>query len=218
MTRVFRQIRFFGIITGILFILHSCILKEFNFSENKLDSDWETQLMFPLFYGEMEFKDFIYDWKSPPIINPSDQIVHLEFGSDSIIPFPKQQIFTASTIIDSFNFLVEGEDYINKATFKYIVTNDSPFPMHLRMFFFDKHSSSDQSVEITAGPFPAFTEGYETSLSLDDIQLGDFKAGNRVEFVSWFDDVPGFNPDTLSAHYPIHLSIVLFGTAHAYYH
>ncbi len=85
MNRFFGKIRLWIILTGIIFIVHGCILKEFNFNENKLDTDWDLQLLVPLFYGDMEFKDFIYDWKSPFVINPADPTVQLEFATDSII-------------------------------------------------------------------------------------------------------------------------------------
>ena len=200
-----------------LLILHSCILKEFNFSENKLESDWDMQLLVPLFYGNLEFKDFVYDWKSPLVINSAEPTVKMEFSADSIISFPVQQIYEPATIIDSFNFLIEGDDYISEIVFNYTVTNESPFPMYLQMRFFEKSSSADQSPEIVAGPFPALTAEYTYSLQLTDSQSESFKTGNRIEFVSWFEKESEAIPDTLSAHYPINLSIVLSGIANAYY-
>jgi hypothetical protein len=225
MKRVFRQIRFLGILTGTFIILHSCILKEFNFNENKLDTDWDMHMMSPLFYGDMEFKDFVYDWKSPIVANSFEPTIQLKYAADSSIIFPTKLIFEPATIIDDFNFLIEGDDFLSQAALKYIVTNGSPYPLNLQMRFFEKQSSAAQSPAILPPAFPAakIENGgitpvkTEYTLPLTADQLESFKMGNRVEFVSWFEEVPGFNPDTLSAHYPIQLSIVLSGIAHGYY-
>ena len=225
MRSLFRNMRFWGLLVSTIFILQGCILKEFNFKENKLDTNWDLQLLFPLFYGDLEFKDFIYDWKSPITVNPADPTVELEFKADSVITIPKQIIHEPATIIDGFNFLIEGDNYLSQAALKYTVTNGSPYPMFLQLRFFDKNSSADQSPAILPPAFAAATTANgvlnpkktEYTLPLTADQLESFKIANRVEFVSWFEEVPGFNPDTLSAHYPIQLSIVLSGVAHDYY-
>lgn len=225
MRKVLIKLRFWGILTGILFLIHSCILKEFNFNENKLDTDWDMQLLIPLFYGDMEFYDFVHDWKSPIQVNGAEPTVELEFAADSSVTFPIQLIYTPATIIDSFNFLVEGDDYLYEVAFKYTVTNGSPFPLNLQMRFFDKYSTSAQSPVILPPAFAAanISDGVispvttEYLLQLDPDQLASFKAGNRIEFVSWFDEVPSYNPESISAHYPIQLSIVLSGVTHGYY-
>ena len=225
MRSLFRNIRFWGVLLSTILLLQGCILKEFNFKENKLDTNWDLQLLFPLFYGDLEFKDFIYDWKSPITVNPGDSTVVLEYKADSVITIPSQIIFEPATIIDAFNFLIEGDNYLSKAALKYTVTNGSPYPMFLQLRFFDKSSSADQSPAILPPAFPAakrdngilIPEKTEYTLELTPEQLTSFKMANRVEFVSWFEKVPGYNPDTLSAHYPIQLSIVLSGVAHGYY-
>lgn len=225
MSRLFRNIRFGVVFICTVFILQGCILKEFNFNENKLDTDWDFNLLVPLFYGDMEFKDFIYDWKSPIIIQPAEAKVELKFRPDSVIPFPTQTIYEPATIIDAFNFLIEGDNYLSQAALKYTVTNGSPYPFFLQLRFFEKSSSPEQSPAVLPPAFPAakvenemlIPVKTEYTLELTPEQLASFKAANRVEFVSWFEEVPGFNPDTLSAHYPIQLSIVLSGVAHGYY-
>lgn len=225
MSSLFRSIRFGVVFICTVLILQGCILKEFNFKENKLDTDWDLNLLIPLFYGDMEFKDFIYDWKSPLTINPPEPAVELEFKPDSVITFPTQKLYEPATIIDAFNFLIEGDNYLSQAALKYTVTNGSPYPFFLQLRFFEKNSSPDQSPAILPPAFPSakfenemlIPEKTEYTLELTSDQLASFKIANRIEFVSWFEQVPGFNPDTLSAHYPINISIVLSGVAHGYY-
>ena len=217
MSKFFRHFKYLSVIIGAFFLLHSCILKEFNFNENKLDTDWDMQLLVPLFYGDLEFKDLIYDWKSPVTYNTSEPTVELAFAPDSSITFPTSVFYEPATIIDAFSFLIEGDDYLSQAGFNYKVTNESHYPLFLQMRFFDKNSTAAQNPKIIAGPFPPLTDDYELQVQLNQEQLESFKAGNRIEFVSWFEGVPGFNPDTISARNPIQLSIVLSGVAHGYY-
>ena len=222
MQKFYKQLKLLGILTSAILILHSCIYKEFKFSDNKLDPEWGMHLLFPLFYGDLEFKDFIYDWRLPLPVTTSSPSIQLKYAVDSTLAFPLQEIFSPSVVIDSFNFLIEGEDFLTDAGFKYIVTNGSPYPMFLQMRFFRKLSTPDSSPMILPPAFPgAKVENgvlkatrAEYFLPLTTDQLESFKLANRVEFVSWFEDVPGFNSDTLSAHYPIQLAIVLSGTAH----
>lgn len=218
----FRHIKYWLILTGLIFVLSSCITKEFNFGENKMGPDWNMQILFPLFYGDLEFNDFIYNWRYPLVIEPSETTVQLKYSDNSTLAFPLNEIFESAVVIDSFNFLVEGDNYINEAALNYIVTNGSPYPMYLQLRFFEKTSSADLSPAIISPPFPAATlengvlkpEKYELQLPLTSEQLESLILSNRVQFVSWFADVPGFSSDTLSAHYPIQLSIILSGIAH----
>ncbi|HKI87652.1 MAG TPA: hypothetical protein VKA38_01410 [Draconibacterium sp.] len=226
MNRFFKRIIKWGFVTGILLLFQSCILKEFKFNEIKLSNDWEMQLGSPLFYGNLEFKDLVYDWKEPVQINTGEPVVNLQFSSDSVIDFPTRLIYEPSAIIDSFNFLIEGDDYLSQASFKYLVTNGSPFPLYLQLRFFEKHSSAAKSPAILPPAFPAaqlengslIPVKTEYTLPLTTSQLESFKRGNRIQFVTWFNKAAtGFNPDTLSAHYPVELSIVLSGIVHGYY-
>lgn len=222
MRSIIKSIRFWGVLMSTVFILQGCIIKEFDFKDNKLDTDWNLKLLVPLFHGDLEFKDFIYDWKSPLTITPSEPTVQLEFRTDSVITFPTQMIYEPATIIDAFDFSIKGEDYLSQAALKYTVTNGSPYPLLLQLRFFDSNSSPAQSPAVLPPAFPAAKlengvlnpEKTEYTLELTSDQLASFKAANRVEFVTWFEQVPGFNPDTLSAHYPIKLSIVLSGVTH----
>ncbi len=218
----FKRIGFFGSLIVFLFFMHSCILKEYNIGDNKLDPDWDFELLFPLFHGNMEFIDFIYNKKSPPPVG-TGPTVELEYPDGRTWTFPKDELFSPTTVIDSFNFLIEGDDHLTDASFIYTVSNGSPYPLNLRMRFFEKTSSAAGHEIFLPPAFPAGiivpggitpTESIDT-LPLSPAQLYDFQEANRVEFVAWFDDVPVYNPSTLLTSYPINLSIVLSGVAHA---
>lgn len=209
----------------VFIVVNSCILKEFKYDEITLEDDWGMQIVSPLFYGDLEFKDLVHDWKSL-IVNPAETVIQLKFSGDSVINFPERLIFEPAAVIDSFNFLIDGDDYISDAAFKYKVTNGSPFPLNLQIRFFDKYFPGSKGPAILPPAFPAanLENGNlapvttEYTLPLTSEQLDSFKKGNRVEFVTWFDPAnSSFSADTLSAHYPISLSIILTGIVHGYY-
>ncbi|MCD6353931.1 MAG: hypothetical protein J7L95_00125 [Prolixibacteraceae bacterium] len=208
-----------GVLLFVTLIFCSCIVDEFRFNEVKLSNNWQMDVIAPLFYGHFKFIELVHD--SEPVVavpNESKTTFISPGGSSSSIP--TRLIFEPASVIDSFNFLIEGEDYLKSAKFTFTVTNGSPFPLNLRMYFFEK-----KKPETKGPPFspPVFAAG---QLSADSIvpvttinelvftteQLKSFKSSNRMEFDTWFDPASGtFNPDTLKADYPIDISIVLTG-------
>lgn len=208
------------LLTILIVTSNSCIIDEFKFNDIKLKDDWEMEVVIPLLTGQFEFKDLVYDWSDGiPAIN--NQSTSLLFSNKSTLEIPTQLLFEPAIIIDSLIFLINGDDYLEKAAFKYIVNNGSPLPLNIKMHFFDSASPNKKGPEFLP---PSFGEGTITensvtplsttqNLELNSEQLLSFKRSNRIEISTWFSTGnSGISLDSLSAHYPIHLSIVLTGT------
>jgi hypothetical protein len=98
------------------------------------------------------------------------------------------------------------------------VVNSCPFPLNLKLEFFNKSNRNKLGPAILAGPFkesdnsvPPFTKTTQR-IPLDSLQLQSFNNSDRMKFTSWFDPTEYIiQNDSISAHYPIDISIVLIG-------
>jgi hypothetical protein len=223
MSHFFNINRYFFVLILSVFIFQSCKTDEFKFSEITVEEDFGVKIITPIFSGndksghKMEFRDFIYDWSKPIPDLPGDKIV-LDYSNASDRIIPKQLIFEPSSIIDSLQFLIQGNYSLKDVELVFKVTNSCPFPLNLQLQFINQN--------IVGPPVlpPAFNGADFNQLQvtpvttvhsilLDSLQLRSFTFSKRLRLSSWYDHNNFINQnDTLSAHYPIDVSIVMIGT------
>ena len=214
----------FLIIFTVLF-LHSCKTDEFKFDEITIKEGWGIDIIMPLFNGKdkngnvLEFRDFIHDWKKPIPDLPGTKTV-LDYLNTPDETIPTSLIFDSSTVIDSFHFDVQGIYKLAEITLQFTVSNSCPFPLNLQLQFFNKANSGNLGPPILPPAFiganfdqtpvkPAITV---YNMKLDSIQILSINNSNRVKISSWFDKTDFINQnDTLYAHYPIDVLIVVIG-------
>jgi hypothetical protein len=206
-------------LAALILLMHACITDEFRFKDMTIDEDWEIGILSPLFLGNLEFRDFIHDWKTPVPNNPPPFVI-LDYVGKPDVKIPTQLIFDRSAVIDSFPFYIQGSYQFTAVDLVFTVSNGSPFPLHLEMYFFDNKNPLVLGPSISPNPFkeanfgvvPAVPVITSDTVQLNNDQLAKLKSGNRMRFVSWYDKNSFIdNKDTLSAHYPINVSIVLVG-------
>lgn len=204
--------------------LSSCILKEFKFEDVHLKENWDLGIITPLFHADFDFGDLIHDWENIEI-REGEKLIYLK-SQGQTIAIPERYIYDPTEIIDTFNFLIDGEDYLTDGEFIYTVSNGSPFPFHFQMNFFDKNKPDKIGPAILPSVFtsgnisddtivPGVTE---SSLKLTIEQLLSFKNSNRIRFTTWFDPPNQFfNTDSIEAEYPIQITIVFKGAVDSDY-
>ncbi len=209
----------------IVILFNSCKTDEFKFDEITLKDDWGIDLILPLFTGKdknsnvLEFKDFIHDWKTPVPNLPGTKTV-LDFNNSPDITIPTALIFDSSSIIDSFHFDVQGIYKLSELTMQFTVSNSCPFPLNLQLQFFNKRNSSNLGPPVLPPAFngadfgknPVIPVKTVHTIKLDSLQISSINNCNRVKFSSWFDETDFIkNNDTIYAHYPIEVLIVVIG-------
>ena len=210
---------FISLLFSVL-LLGSCKIDEFKINEITIKEDWAIDVISPLFTGrEMEFRDFIYDWKKQ-IPNSSGPFIVLDYSNSTDLTIPTELIFTPSVVIDSFPFYIQGSYRLSKVDLEFTVTNNCPFPLNLKLEFFQKANPNKLGPAIIAGPFevadfsvsPPLSKVTTLSIPLDSLQLQSFNSTDRMKLTSWFDETDFINQnDTISAHYPVEVSVVLIG-------
>ncbi len=201
-------------------VFHSCKTDEFKFGEILIKEDWAIDVISPLFVGNgMEFRDFVYDWKKKVPQSPAPFTV-LKYSNGNHKTIPTQLIFSPSAVIDSFPFYIQGKYSLTAVELVFTVSNGCPFPLNIQMQFFDKVNPNNLGPVILPAPFspadfgvsPEVPEISTHSIALDSLQLLSFNNSDRVKFTSWYDRTDFINQnDTISANYPIDISIVLIG-------
>lgn len=209
----------------IVIFFNSCKTDEFKFDEIALKEDWGINLVLPLFTGKdkssnvLEFRDFIHDWKTPVPNLPGTKTV-LDFENSPDITIPTDIIFDSSVIIDSFHFDVQGIYKLSELTMQFTVSNSCPFPLNLQLQFFNKRNTANLGPPILPPAFngadfgktPVTPVNTVHSIKLDSVQINSINNGNRVKFSSRFDETDFIiNNDTINAHYPIEILIVVIG-------
>lgn len=199
--------------------MNSCKVDEFKFDELEIKEGWETKLIVPLFYGDMEFKDFITEWYHyEPDFTLGEPVTTLKYKYEYYQKVPTHLIFEPSVVLDSFPFLVQGNYALDSISLEFIVTNASPYPLNLELHFFNKANVSLMADPVNPEPFAAgkFTgttfESTKTvkTVTFSPTQNEIFAYSNRVRFISWYDQ-NSYQRDTLLADYPIEVSILLHG-------
>ena len=211
--------RIFLVAILVAIYLSSCKTDEFKWKELGIKEEWNTEIVVPLFSGNMEFNDFITDWYNYENNYTFDEpLTTLEYSEYYHKVIPTNLMFERSVVIDSFPLLVQGEYEMSSIALEFYVTNASPYPLNLEMQFYNKLDSvpADPPIEpdvfLEGNIVGNVIEPVKTmqTVSLSTEQVNSFNNGNRVRFTSWYTN-NGFIKDTLSAHYPIDISIVLRG-------
>ena len=189
-----------------------------------MKDDWDMEIVTPLFYGKLDFIDLVY--KEEIEVVPGSQVNYLQIQNDSVIVIPENLIYDPRAFIDSFNFLIEGDDYLSYLRFDYHVSNGCPLPFRIGIRFFEKNHPGSKGPLILP---PAFSSGEITEegvVPVSDFQqhvftyeeLSSFKKANRIEFIAWFERSPGIKSgDTLQARYPVEITISLSGVVEDQY-
>lgn len=198
-------------------LLSSCILDEFKVSEMK--EDWNFEVVTPLFYGNIEFKDLIYN--SEGVTIPSDEsISFLKFPEGLLLEIPTQTIFEHNILVDEFALWVNGNNNFTKINLKYTVSNGAPFPLNFQMRFSDGINSVVASPAILPPPFLAAEPRGQNFVPTETIhvlplnleQVQSFVYGEMVQFETWFNTSDLVNSkDTFLSNYPVKISIILYG-------
>ncbi len=199
--------------------IYSCKTDEFRFSELTIKDDFKTDMIAPLFSGDLEFKDFIYweGYETSPVGN-ADAV--LKFSDGKTVNIPAKIIFEPHIVVKEFPFSIQGSYELAKISLIFRVSNGTPFPFNLKLRFFEKTTPAALGPPIQPD---SFKEGDLTENSLVPVLSADtlllteeqrqsFMSGNRIQLTTWFEN-SGFltGNDTLNAHYPIGISVILFG-------
>ncbi len=215
------KMRNVGILLAMVFAFNSCLLDEFKVDGIRMKEDWNMNVVFPLFRGNLEFKDLVDDWDTL-VFQDGEQASLLKFSNDSLLTIPSRIIFEPVTVIDSLSFLIDGNYSLSSISLEYTVSNACPFPLNFQMRFFDKINPVQLSPPVLPPPFlSANFNGIdfipvETThvVALTNEQVQSFATSNRVEFTTWFNPSDLINTtDTFLANYPVGISIVLYGVA-----
>jgi hypothetical protein len=210
----------------VVFHFHSCKTDEFKLDELTVKEDFGIKIITPLFSGNdkndhrMEFRDFIHDW-TKPIGDPSGPFSVLQFSNGTFKTIPTRLIFDSSSIIDSVQFLIQGNFDLKDVELVFTVNNSCPFPLNLQLQFISKNIPGPPVlppafVGADFNQTPVKPVSTVHRIILDSLQMQSFTASKRVRLSSWYDPTNFINQnDTLSAHYPIEVTIVLIGTVQA---
>lgn len=210
-------------LSALVLLAQSCITDEFRVKDIAFDPEWEIGIVTPVFSGNLEFRDFIHDWKIPIDPKPGDWIT-LDFKDSTDLDIPVGILYDKSAVIDSLQFYIQGSYQFSAVDLVFTVENSSPLPLNLEMYFFKKKEYINFGPAIAPEPFPeanfsklpVIPQKTVNTVSLSVAQLAYLIDGNRVRLVSWYGNNSFVNNnDTLSAHYPVNISITLVGKVKA---
>lgn len=222
MRNTFSKIKISLIFIVFIFLNHSCIMDEFKIGEIDIihmKDDWGMDIVSPLFSGKFDFKDLIYDEDSVHF-RPNVKYSMLKFPDNRIISIPSSMIFEPATIIDSLHFLIGGNYSLKSIRLEYSVSNGCPFPLNLKMRYFNDEDPGQFGPPILPDAFLAaepngtkFNPIESTqSVTLNEEQSLSFTTGNRIEISTWFNYSDLIHQqDTFLSNYPVEISIVLYG-------
>ena len=213
----------------VVVLFQSCKTDEFNFKEITLKDDFGIKMITPLYSGKdknghiLEFRDFIHDWNQPFTPDAVRNTV-LQFSDNSFITIPTNLFFDPSVVIDSLQFLIQGSYRLTDIELVFTVKNSSPLPLNLQFQFLVRNSLNNMAAPISPPTFPKAdfsqtpwiptTSSY--TVKLDSLQALSLSNSKSIKLTSWYDETNFINQnDTLSAHYPIDLLIVLIGFVQA---
>jgi hypothetical protein len=215
----FIQISSFYLFLFVL-LFQSCKTDEFKFNEITIKEDFETDVILPLFTGKgMEFRDFVFDWKEkiPASSGPFTVLDYINFPDKTI---PTQLIFDPSLVIDGLDYFLQDNYSFKQIELMFTVANGCPFPLNLQVQFVDSIGLNSTVPPVTPPAFPEadFTQTPVKQITtvhimkLDSLQTQNFNDSKFIKLTSWYNQTNFINQnDTLSAHYPIDLTIVLIG-------
>jgi len=224
MSRFIRIASYFLLLSVLLF--QSCKTDEFKFDEITVKEGFGVKIIAPLYTGKdkngdiLEFKDFIHDWKTTPVPDPSEPITVLQYSNNSFETIPTRLIFDPSVIINQLELSIKGNYTFGEIELIFTVSNSCPFPLNLQLQFLVSNSLNNTVPPITPPPFneadfsqiPVMPVIKTWSVNLDSLQLQNFNDSKSIRLTSWYDENNFINQnDTVWAHYPIDASIVMIG-------
>lgn len=213
---------------GFIFLLlfagtwASCITDEFRVKDLSVKEEFEVAIITPLFSGDLEFRDFIHDWKAPIPALPGPKVV-LDYTDSADVTIPVELIFNESIVIDSLPFLIQGNYEFVSVDLTFTVENSCPYPLNLKLNFYEKREWGNFGPDILPPPFAAADfsqtsvqpETTTHTVSLTQDQLIWFKEGKCVLFSAWYNNNGYQLGDSIPAQYPIKVSIILTGKVKA---
>ncbi len=223
--------RYILIIFTIL-IIQSCKTDEFKFNEMKIKDGFGIRIITPLYSGKdkdgkiLEFRDFIHDWNnwnSNALQGNSGPFTVLQYSKNTFQTIPTNYIFDPSVVIDNLEFLIQGGYNLTNIELDFVVANSCPFPLNLQLQFLGRSGPNNNVPSIIPPAFPGanFTKSSVSpvktihNFKLDSAQSQSFIEAKSIKLTSWYDSNEFIiKNDTLWAHYPIDVSIVLTGTVH----
>jgi hypothetical protein len=215
--KVFKKFKFLVIL--LIFLSVSCKIDEFKWNELGIKEGWSTNVAVPLFQGNLDFKDFITDWyEYEDNYSFDDPLTVLEYDEYYHRTIPTSLIFDHSVIMNDFPLLIQGNYSIDDITMEFNVTSASPYPLNLELLFYNKLDTIPTGQPIVPESFDAGIMNGDNIDSKNTVrrvlltpeQIDQYNAGNRVRLISWYTN-NGFAKDTLSARYPIEVSIIVLG-------
>lgn len=226
MKRYLKKYPFLVFLFLTIVFFQSCKTDEFKFDEITIKKDFGVRIITPLFTGKdkygniLEFRDFIHDWKKP-VPDLSGPKTVIDYSNSPDITIPTQLIFDPSVIIDSLQFLIQGNYSLTDIELVFYVNNSCPFPLNLQLQFFNWSNWNSPGSPIVPPPFteadfsknPIMPVTTVHTIKLDSLQMQSFTNSKRIKLTSWYNQTNFINQnDTIWAHYPIDVSIVLIGT------
>jgi len=215
----FIQISSFCLFISVL-LFQSCKTDEFKFDEITVKEDFETEVILPLFTGKgMEFRDFVFDWEKQIPIS-SGPFTVLDYKNIPDKKIPTQLIFEPSLVVDGLDYFLQSSYNFSQIELMFTVINSCPFPLNLQLHFYTGNNLNNQVPPVIPDAFPGadFTQipvipvTTVHTMKLDSLQTQNFNDSKLIKLTSWYNQTNFINQnDTLSAHYPIELTIVLIG-------
>ena len=207
-------------IVPLIFLFASCKTDEFKFGELKVKDDLRTDLIAPLFSGNLEFRDFIA-WEDYAKVNVANTDAFLRFSDNTIVKIPSTLVFESHKLIQDFPFSIQGSYELTTINLTFKVNNGTPFPYNMIIRFYDKDAPTKLGPPIQ--PAAPFQKGdvngtvitpveSEQEIILTEEQRLSFMKGNRIQITTRFDKTDYITVnDTLNAHYPVDISVIMVG-------
>lgn len=221
MKKSFEKILHVGLWILIALVVNSCKTEEFRLGEIQLKEEFRTDIVSPVFQGKMEFRDFVNTELASSTYQANTHSI-IQYSNGTAIYVPSSSFFEPYIIIPDLSFLIAGSYDLETITLKFMVSNGTPFPLNLKLRFFNEDSPLILGPPITPAAFDEglVKDGEITSVKssydipLDPEQRQSFMNSDRVQFTTWFDRTNFINNnDTLNAHYPVDISIIMQGIA-----
>lgn len=195
------------IILILVFILNSCIYEEYRINKTHLADDWKMEIITPLFYGNWSLYHLLLEKE---FSGPQDAYLSFITEKDSIYNISESSLREMTSVIDSFNFYIDGDDYLESAAIVIEVENDTKLDFYLQLRFYEKISMVEPDFTIHSAPF--FSNGTsKDSIPLSQEQIEIFKAADRVEFSVSFSIPEKGISEPVNTDAEINFSILLIG-------
>ena len=207
----------------LLFVLASCKTDEFKFGDLTVKDDFTTDLMAPVFSGNLEFRDFI-NWEKYVGGVIKDTISVLDFLQENYVKIPRKIVFDQNVIVKDFPFSIQGNYELTKIALVFNVNNGTAFPLNMKLRFFEKTRPTFLGPSIQPDAFDAgevsgmyvFPVASTDTLLLSEEQRQSFINGNRIQITTWFNKAEYINEyDTLNARFPVDIAVVMLGKVKA---